>query len=140
MFYYGNQRNASDILSEQNKKIESKIATQSTLKKMVKLVDEAEKYLIVKDFDNFGYLLNETWNLKKTLASNISDKKIDDIYKIGIDSGAYGGKLLGAGGGGFFLFYIRNEDRLKLINNLSFLKEFDFKFEDTGSTIIINNK
>lgn len=140
LFYYGNQRNASDILSEQNKKIESKIATQSTLKKMVKLVDEAEKYLIVKDFDNFGYLLNETWNLKKTLASNISDKKIDDIYKIGIDSGAYGGKLLGAGGGGFFLFYIRNEDRLKLINNLSFLKEFDFKFEDTGSTIIINNK
>tara|TARA_B100001093_G_scaffold517562_1_gene599452 strand:- start:4011 stop:4988 length:978 start_codon:yes stop_codon:yes gene_type:complete len=140
LFYYGNQRNASDILSEQNKKINSKITTQSTLKKMVKLVDEAEKYLIVKDFDNFGYLLNETWNLKKTLASNISDKKIDDIYKIGIDSGAYGGKLLGAGGGGFFLFYIRNEDRSKLINNLSSLKEFDFKFEDTGSTIIINNK
>ena len=140
LFYYGNQRNASDILFEQNKKIESKIATQSTLKKMVKLVDSAERYLIKKDFDNFGYLLDETWNLKKTLASNISDKKIDDIYRTGIDSGAYGGKLLGAGGGGFFLFYIRKENRLKLINNLSYLKEFDFKFEDTGSTIIINNK
>ena len=84
-------------------------------------------------------LLDQTWKVKKSLASNISNNYLDSLYDYGIESGAYGGKLLGAGGGGFMLFYV------PLKNTKLFLKKFKknliipFEFEDKGSQIIYNS-
>lgn len=137
LMYYGNQRDASDILSEQNKKIKTDHTTQDTLVEMVRLVDEAEDYIIRKDFDSFGRLLNNTWKLKKSLASNVSNTEIDDIYDLAMNAGAFGGKLLGAGSGGFFLFYVPISLRENVTKKLSKLKEFKFQFEELGSTTIM---
>ncbi len=138
LMYYGNQRDASDILHEQNQKIKTNIASQDTLSEMVSLVDKAENCIANKDFDTFGQLLDNTWHLKKSLASNISNTEIDHIYNEAINAGAFGGKLLGAGSGGFFLFYVPLSHRKNLTKRLSKLKEFEFKFEESGSQIIMN--
>jgi D-glycero-alpha-D-manno-heptose-7-phosphate kinase len=87
---------------------------------IIKHVDIAYNYLRNKNYDNFGYLLNETWMIKKNLSRKVSNPKINDIYNSGIKSGAYGGKLLGAGGGGFVLFYVPKKNQ----------KKFEIKFKD----------
>ena len=69
-------------------------------------VDEAEKLLKSESFDDFGKLLNDSWNYKKSLSNIISNKKIDELYSHFLKNGALGGKLLGAGGGGFMIFYL----------------------------------
>ena len=103
---------------------------------MNKLVDEALGFLISKDFDEFGKLLDYTWSLKRGLNSSISNSFIDDIYTEAKNVGALGGKLLGAGGGGFMLFYIRKEYQDKLRGRLKKLLEIPFKFDDDGTKII----
>jgi D-glycero-alpha-D-manno-heptose-7-phosphate kinase len=86
--------------------------------------------------DNFGNLLNEQWYLKKKLSKNISNSNIDKIYNTAIKAGAIGGKLLGAGGGGFFVFYARKEDHKKIINSLKNYLIIPFRFDNNGSQII----
>jgi D-glycero-alpha-D-manno-heptose-7-phosphate kinase len=135
MFYIGNQRKASDILLEQKKNISNE-EKFNTLKSMVSLVFELKDCLYKERLDDFGKILHENWLLKQSLASNISNKNIDNIYDIGLKNGATGGKLLGAGGGGFMLFYVENKYKQKLINALAPLKNFDFKFENDGSKLI----
>ena len=103
---------------------------------MNKLVDDAYSYLLSKDFDEFGKLLDYTWKLKRGLNNNISNSFIDEIYDEAINTGAYGGKLLGAGGGGFMLFYIRKELQDKLRGRLKNLLEIPFKFDEEGSKVI----
>ena len=73
---------------------------------LIKFVNEAKKLIKNKKIDEFGYLLNESWKLKKSLSNKISNDKIDHLYNEGLKQGALGGKLLGAGGGGFFLLYL----------------------------------
>lgn len=82
---------------------------QAQLKEMYALVDEAEKVLTNKEInlDEFGYLLDHTWRLKRQTGSSISTGSIDELYQKGIEAGAIGGKLLGAGGGGFTVFYVQ---------------------------------
>ena len=103
---------------------------------MNKLVDEAYDYLYNKDFDEFGKLLDYTWQLKRSLNNNISNNFIDDIYNDAKSVGALGGKLLGAGGGGFMLFYIKKEYQDKLRGKLKNLLEIPFKFDEDGTKII----
>ena len=108
MFYYGNQRSASSILAEQ-KQNTSQADKQKSLIQMVQLVDDLKDCLYADNLNQFGRILHENWLLKKELASQISNKEIDDIYEIALRNGALGGKLLGAGGGGFLLFYCEKE-------------------------------
>ena len=85
---------------------------------------------------NFGEILNENWILKKSLSNKIADKEIDEIYNTGLENGALGGKVLGAGGGGFILFYCPKSKQSKLRQSLNKLKELNFKFDRTGAKII----
>ena len=135
MFYIGNQRKASDILSEQKKNASQDDKFQ-ILKQMVGLVFELKDCLYNGELSNFGKLLHENWILKQKLASRISTSEVERIYEAGISNGATGGKLLGAGGGGFMLFYCEQDKQSKLIEALKPLKPYDFSFERDGSKII----
>ena len=103
---------------------------------MTKLVEKAIKYLSESDLEGFGKTLDENWQLKKSLSNKISNKEIDDIYSLAKKNGALGGKLLGAGGGGFLLFYCRKSNQRTLRKALGKLREVRFKFDNTGSKII----
>lgn len=135
MFYVGNQRKASDILSEQKNN-----ATQddkfNALRQMVSYVFDLRDVLYSGRLNDFGKLLHENWILKQKLASKISNPEIDQIYSAGLACGATGGKLLGAGGGGFMLFYCEKPYQKKLVETLKNYRTIDFKFERDGSKII----
>ena len=87
------------------------------------------------NFDLFGELLNQNWIVKKELSNKISNIKLDEIYSHAIKAGATGGKLLGAGGGGFLLFYDEKENQLKVTKQLSNLYSLPIKFDDSGTRI-----
>ena len=135
MFYVGNQRKASDILAEQ-KKNASHEEKFNILKSMVLLVSDLRNCLYKGQLCDFGKILHENWILKQKLASQITNSEIDDIYTTGINAGASGGKLLGAGGGGFMLFYCEKPDQKRLMDALRPLEKFDFAFEREGSKLI----
>jgi D-glycero-alpha-D-manno-heptose-7-phosphate kinase len=135
MFYTGSQRKASDILTEQ-KRNAAKEEKFNILKSMVALVPDLRNCLYSGNLDDFGNILHENWILKQKLASNISNSEIEEIYQTGLDNGARGGKLLGAGGGGFVLFYCEKEHQPKVTDALSRLRKFDFAFEREGSKLI----
>ena len=136
LFYTGITRNASDVLSDQKHNLINKQAKFDSMLRMTELVEKAIKNLCESDLDEFGKTLDENWNLKKSLSNKISNTDIDDIYSMAKKNGAVGGKLLGAGGGGFLVFYCRKENQDGLREVLSRLKEVEFKFENTGSQII----
>jgi len=134
MFYTGEVRNANEILAEQtiNSTKSDKI---DNLKQMCRLAENMKDELESGNISAVGEILNESWQLKKTLATNISSGALDDIYNKAIKSGAKGGKLLGAGGAGFFLFYCEKDKQDKLRQALK-LKELPFAFENDGTSII----
>jgi len=134
MFYSGEVRNANEILTEQ---IKNSVQSEkvSNLKQMCRLAEVMKEELEKGNISAFGDILNESWLLKKTLASGISSGYIDEIYETAIKSGAKGGKLLGAGGAGFFLFYCEKDKQNELRSALK-LKELPFAFENDGSSII----
>lgn len=107
------------------------------LQEMQRLVDEAERILVGKtaDLDDFGRLLDYTWKLKKGTGT-VSTDSIDGLYEKGIRAGALGGKLLGAGGGGFLLFYVRRECRKAVMEAMKDLLYVPFAFEDGGTRVI----
>ena len=110
------------------------------LLEIIHMVDDAEKILVEpnRSLDDFGLMLNETWKLKRSISSEISNDFIDNIYKKAIVSGALGGKLLGAGGGGCLLFYVPKEKQNSVRSSLSELHEVEFEFENEGTKIICN--
>ncbi len=134
MFYFGNVRQASKILSEQKSGITNK-SKYDSIKKMVKLAEEFRSLLLKGKIEKIGELLNLGWQLKKGLASNISNPSIDEYYHRGLEAGATGGKILGAGGGGFFLFFCPPQFQDNLRNELK-LRELKFNLENDGSRII----
>ena len=89
------------------------------------------------DISNFGSLLKESWKIKKSLASKISNNEIDDLYNKAIKLGAQGGKILGAGGGGFLYLYADHELHEMIVNKLR-LRKLNFNFENEGTQIIYN--
>ena len=138
IFYTKIKRRASII--EKSKKFSSN-RTINILNEIKSLAYEAEKQLLLKskhDTSEIGNLLNENWNLKKQLSNEVSNYKIDQIYKEAITSGASGGKLLGAGGGGFMLFYCQKNKQKKLKEKLNKFTSINFKFINSGSEIIEN--
>ena len=108
------------------------------MKEILCLVDEAEKVLTDEtcDLDDFGRLLNKTWELKRQTGNAISTSNIDLLYKMGMDAGALGGKLLGAGGGGFLIFYVQPDKQKSVKEELKDLLYIPFCFEDSGTQVI----
>ena len=100
----------------------------------------AFKIIKNKKFDQVGYLLNEYWSLKKTLSDNVSNTKIDDLFDECIYSGAIGGKICGAGNGGFLLLYVPKKNQKKFENENTKKKFIKVKPDEFGSRIILNNK
>ena len=101
-------------------------------------MNEAENILTDKNrsLDDFGYLLDTTWNLKRGTGVAVSTGSIDELYNKGIAAGALGGKLLGAGGGGFLIFYVQPENQKKVRQAMKNLMYIPFKFEEGGTRVI----
>ena len=135
MFYLGTQRKASDILAEQKKNTSEADKTQA-LKNMVELVYDLQNALENGHLNDMGKILHENWILKQQLASSITNPEINECYETALKNGATGGKLLGAGGGGFMLFYCPRDKQDQLIQALHKLRRFDFGFETQGSSVI----
>ena len=135
MFYVGGEHSANAILKEQSQAMTSE-AKFETQKKMVALAYKLRNALENDNIDDFGYYLNEGWIMKKSLAAGISSGYIDDFYDLGIKSGALGGKLLGAGGAGFMLFYCPTEKKEAFLDSMKDYERLEFGFDDFGSKII----
>lgn len=134
LFFTGFVRFSAEIAKEQIKNIKSEITER---KEMTKLVDDGIDILSgTGDLNEFGKLLDHTWKLKRSLAKGVSNDDIDDIYERARKAGATGGKLLGAGGGGFMLFFVPMEKRQNVINELSDLLHVPFEFEHGGTRVI----
>lgn len=135
LFFTGFSRFSSDIQKGTEKSMKDKTAQ---LLEMYKLVDDAEKILTDESvsLDEFGKLLDYTWKLKRGISSGISTGSIDDQYEKAMKAGALGGKLLGAGGGGFLLFYVPKEKQAAVKEALAGQMYVPFKFENEGTKII----
>jgi D-glycero-alpha-D-manno-heptose-7-phosphate kinase len=133
MFFTGITRSANSILTEQQKKTADK---RSFLEKMQTLSEDIRDSLTGNDLSRFGSLLHEGWMLKKQLVGTISTPEIDAYYEKALSSGALGGKLMGAGGGGFILLYCEKDKQGKVREALKTLKETTFSFEPQGSKIL----
>lgn len=133
MFYTGVARTADRVAKA---KIDSIPRRRGELAEMQKLVDAAIAVLVGGDLDDFGRLLHETWQLKRSLSARVAPAFVDDIYARARGAGALGGKILGAGGGGFMIFYVRPEDRPKVLEALADLLLVPIEFEASGSQII----
>ena len=137
LFYTGINRFATEVLKEQiqNTK-EKKINTE--LKDIYNMVQQGMSILSDESnqLDDFGRLMHEAWMAKRSLSTAISNETLDNIYNKAMSAGAIGGKLLGAGGGGFFLFYVPQENQDAVKTALSHLHQIDIQFENQGSQII----
>lgn len=134
LFFTGFARFASDIEADKIKKISKK---KNDLSALYGMVDEAIRILSEDgSLIDLGKMLHESWKIKKSLSEKVSTSHIDDIYETAIRNGAIGGKILGAGGGGFVLFFTRPEERERLRKALGSLLYVPFRFDTTGSQII----
>jgi D-glycero-alpha-D-manno-heptose-7-phosphate kinase len=136
LFFTGITRHASEVAAEQITNIPAK---QCELHAMRQMVDDAAALITERKGDwlaDFGSLLNQGWQIKKSLSSRVSNENIDDYYQRAKNAGALGGKLLGAGSGGFLLIFARPSDQLKVRETLSDLTMVPFTFESEGSKVI----
>lgn len=135
MFFTGFTRFSSDVQKANADGTEDRAAM---LRKMLSLVPEAEKVLTEKssDLSDFGRLLDETWRLKRNTGKAVTTSGIDELYEKGINAGALGGKLLGAGGGGFMVFYAEPEKQASVRKAMEGLMQIPFKFEKDGTQIL----
>lgn len=129
-------RSASNVLKDQVEKLKSGSNVDGT-HKLVDLGNQAVRILKNGNLDDFGSLLHEGWLVKKQLAAGISNPSIDEMYETGIKAGAFGGKLLGAGGGGYLLFYVPAIMKYKVREKMASIGCFEFKFNFThqGTTV-----
>lgn len=134
LFFTGSHRIASTVASVQIKETPNRVRELTQMQLMVgdaiKILNEGSDLL------DFGRLLNESWQLKRSLTNKITTPQIDEIYEMAIKAGAVGGKLLGAGGGGFILFFVEPERRAQVKESLPNLLHVPFRFESSGSQVI----
>lgn len=135
LFFTGITRKADTILSEQKKNIVDRLAI---LREIKQLAYAARDALQSSSLDEFGALLHEGWKLKKQMAGGISTDHINDIYATARKAGAIGGKIAGAGGGGFLLLYVPHERQSAVRTALSQLQELPFQLERDGSKVIFH--
>ncbi len=139
LFFTGYTRLSSDIAKDREKN--AKTQKQDFLR-LLHYVEEAEKILIddARNLDDFGMIMEENWQVKRSLSKNISSSVLDDIYATARKSGATGGKLMGAGGGGFFIFYVPKEKQEAVKCALQSLLYVPFSFSKEGTTILFTEE
>ena len=137
LIYTGKQRRAHLVAKSYVNTLTNK--NFNAIKSILQITSEAEKSIIRNKPDDFGKLLNDAWLIKKSLSNKVSNKQIDELYMQGLNYGALGGKLLGAGGGGFVLFYVPEKNHKRFLNKFGKQKIVDFNFENNGSRVIYNN-
>lgn len=133
LLYTGKTRSSVDIHKKQSITMKEKL---ETYREMRDIAGEFPALLNKGDIEEVGKLMDVNWKLKSSLVEGITDPVISDLYKRAIDAGAFGGKLVGAGGGGFLLLVVDPDKRKAVLNNLRELREESFKFDFTGSSII----
>ena len=136
LFFTGFSRTANEIAKS---KIENFSSSTNELRSIRQMVDQGMEILNDNNFEilEFGHLLHKGWIQKKRLSEKVSSDKIDEIYDAALNAGAIGGKILGAGGGGFMLLFAPPEMHLKITERLKNLVKVNFKFEDSGSKIVL---
>jgi len=140
VFYSGVERHAKIVLQEQAGNLRSAQPAVEDMHRIKQLGHEVYRLLVQGDIDRYGEILHEHWQRKRSLASGMTDASLDEIYEDARRAGALGGKLMGAGGGGFFMFYVRPNERRKVWDALSQrgLKPLRFHFDRAGARIVTN--
>lgn len=139
-FFVGGAREANAILKQQSAELSNRDKI-NCMKRMVELVWVLKTELETGSLGNFGQVLHENWELKRSLSAGISNSKVDEIYNNAMACGALGGKLLGAGGGGFMMFHVPSKEvRSRVKKRLHKLREVDLSPIQTGATIIFNQE
>lgn len=134
IYYSGITRDASSILLEQQSSIVSKESTKIAMSEIQAIGIESAKHLKTKNFDDYGKLMNKHWEVKKSISTKMSDGPLNELYDYALQNGAVGGKVMGAGGGGFFLFYVplKNQEKFRLAMKRIDKKELLWNFENNG--------
>jgi D-glycero-alpha-D-manno-heptose-7-phosphate kinase len=135
LFFTGITRRAETILSEQSANIKQRLPV---LREMKEMAYAASNALQSGEVDAIGHMLHESWQLKKQMASKISNGTVEEVYHAARRAGAIGGKITGAGGGGFLLLYCPHEKQEAVREALNHLQEFPFQFESQGTKVIFN--
>lgn len=138
LFYTGITRKTNNILKDQKRGTQKNLDILGKMKQMVH--DTIKNLAHGRDPDHIGYMMHENWQLKKQLSDKISNLELDDIYYIARKYGALGGKILGAGGGGFFLLYCPQEKQQSVRHALSPLQELPFNINADGTKVIFNHR
>lgn len=141
LFYTGQLRDSDEILEAQKKQVLSKEDKMEKMRKIKSIGEKIKQALESDNPDKFGKLLHRHWSTKKKFTEKMTNPDIDNAYKKARDEGALGGKIMGAGGGGFFMFYV-NEERetfRKKMEGIG-LRYMDFKFDFEGTKVIYNDK
>lgn len=141
LFYTGFQRSASDVLAEQNQSIARDVDSVMDAMHQIKEIGyKSADALVSNDFNLFGNLLDQHWNAKKNLSTNISNSQIDFWYELAMKNGALGGKIMGAGGGGFFMFCCPNKEqgRVRKVLADEGLQEMNYYIEPEGSKVLLD--
>jgi len=137
LLYTGIQRNANAVASNYVHKLSNE--KEKNVRKIISNVELGEKMIKSGNINDFGKLLHHAWMEKKELSKSISNHKIDELYKSSIQNGARGGKLLGAGGGGFLLVYINKEKQKNFLSKIKNITNIPFKFSNEGCDVILNS-
>ena len=137
LLYTGIQRNADAVASNYVHKLSNE--KEKNVRKIISNVELGEKMIKSGNINDFGKLLHHAWMEKKELSKSISNHKIDELYKSSIQNGALGGKLLGAGGGGFLLVYINKEKQKNFLSKIKNITNIPFKFSNKGCDVILNS-
>ena len=135
LFYTGKTRKAATILSEQKSNIAQKL---DVLREMTRQAQEVRQIIEAGDAQGLGRLLHQGWEAKRKLAHSISNREMDEIYERAVKAGSLGGKISGAGGGGFFLLCVPSDKRQAVRHALSNLREMPFRLERGGSRVVFN--
>ena len=135
LFFTGMNRNSSSILKEQVVNLNDRL---NELREIKQMAYEARCVIEKENFDSLGVLLHQSWELKKRLAGTITNGRINEMYETARGAGAIGGKIAGAGGGGFLLLYVPWECQNKVRMKLNDLQELPFRLEDDGTKVIFN--
>jgi len=140
LFYTGCERSSFDILSEQSNAVTAHHApVVDSLHRIKEMGYRIKEFIEIGDLTSFGLLLDEHWQAKKKLSSRISNPKFDRIYELAKENGALGGKISGAGGGGFFLFYVENRhSNLRRAMQEAGLREMRYRFDFEGTKVLVN--
>lgn len=139
MFYLGGTHSASAILKEQSQNVKT-VDKATVQKQMCDITRKLKEELQNNNVDAMGELLHQNWMLKKSLASGITNPLIDETYDKAMAAGATGGKLLGAGGAGFMIFYVPEEKHEAVRKVLSHLREMDFEMDNSGASIVMTDR